>query len=184
MLYGGALASGALAGRVALSGHHFAPGLARLPRRRGRAGSLGNLLGACVGWLIGVVGGHPLLERYGRYVHVTPERIARAERWFERFEGVAVPLGFATPLVRSFVAIPAGMFEVRLRALRPLRRGRASRPSPSRSPGSAGRSVRAGTPPATTSTTSRSRSRWSRSSSSGRSCAVVRSRRRSIKMAR
>jgi len=46
---------------------------------------------------------------------VTPARIARAERWFERFEGVAVPLGFATPVVRSFVAIPAGILEVPFR---------------------------------------------------------------------
>ena len=60
-------------------------------------------------------GGHPLLERYGRYIHVTPARIARAERWFDRFEDVAVPLGFATPLVRSFVAIPAGILEVPFR---------------------------------------------------------------------
>jgi len=73
-----------------------------------------NVVGAVLGWLIGVYGGHPLLERYGRYAHITPERIARAERWFARFGPLAVPLGFATPLVRSFVAIPAGMFEVRL----------------------------------------------------------------------
>jgi uncharacterized protein (TIGR03382 family) len=46
--------------------------------------------------------------------------MARAERWFDRFGPVAVPLGFATPLIRSFVAIPAGLFEwslVRLLAL-------------------------------------------------------------------
>jgi membrane protein DedA with SNARE-associated domain len=57
----------------------------------------------------------PLLQRYGRYIHVTEARIARAERWFDRFETLAVPLGFATPLIRSFVAIPAGMFEVGFR---------------------------------------------------------------------
>ena len=48
-------------------------------------------------------------------MHITPARIARAERWFARFEGIAVPLGFATPLVRSFVAIPAGILEIGLR---------------------------------------------------------------------
>ncbi len=113
MIYGGALASGALAGHIALGGHVFGSGfhayLAVVV-----AGVLGNWLGAIVGWWIGIRGGHPLLERYGRYIHVTPERIARAERWFDRFEDVAVPLGFATPLVRSFVAIPAGILEVRL----------------------------------------------------------------------
>ena len=107
MLYGGALASGALAGEISLFGHHFASGL---PAYLAVvvAGVAGNVVGAAGGWLIGVRGGQPLLERYGRYAHITPARIARAERWFDRFEGVAVPLGFATPLIRSFVAIPAG----------------------------------------------------------------------------
>jgi membrane protein DedA with SNARE-associated domain len=118
MLYGGALASGALAGRIALGGHHFAPGthayLAVIV-----TGIVGNCLGAAGGWLIGLRGGHPLLERYGRYAHITPQRIERAERWFDRFENVAVPLGFATPLVRSFVAIPAGILEVRFRRFLP-----------------------------------------------------------------
>jgi membrane protein DedA with SNARE-associated domain len=118
MLYGGALASGALAGQIGLFGHHFAPGW-HAYLAVALAGLAGNLVGSYGGWLIGVYGGHPLLERYGRYIHVTPGRIGRAERWFERFENVAVPLGFATPLVRSFVAIPAGMFEVSLRRFLP-----------------------------------------------------------------
>ena len=114
MLYGGALASGALAGEISLFGHHFASGL---PAYLAVvvAGVAGNLVGAAGGWLIGVRGGQPLLERYGRYAHVTPARVARAERWFDRFEGVAVPLGFATPLIRSFIAIPAGILELGLR---------------------------------------------------------------------
>ena len=119
MLYGGALASGALAGHLALGGHQFRPGahayLAVIV-----AGFAGNLLGAAGGWLIGVYGGHPLLERYGRYAHITPQRIARAERWFARFENVAVPLGFACPVVRSFVALPAGIAEWPLRRMLPL----------------------------------------------------------------
>ena len=114
MLYGGALASGALTGQIALFGHEFSSGF---PAYFAVvvAGVAGNTLGAAGGWWIGVRGGHPLLERYGRYIHVTPARIARAERWFDRFEDVAVPLGFATPLVRSFVAIPAGILEVPFR---------------------------------------------------------------------
>jgi membrane protein DedA with SNARE-associated domain len=111
MLYGGALASGALAGRLALFGHHFHQGFSAYLSVV-LVGVAGNTLGAACGWLIGVRGGHPLLERYGRYAHITPNRIERAERWFDRFGNVAVPLGFATPVVRSFVAIPAGMFEV------------------------------------------------------------------------
>jgi membrane protein DedA with SNARE-associated domain len=114
MLYGGALASGAIAGHISLFGHEFRSGL---PAYLAVVitGIAGNTLGAAGGWWIGVRGGHPLLERYGRYIHITPARIARAERWFDRFEGIAVPLGFATPLVRSFVAIPAGILEIGFR---------------------------------------------------------------------
>jgi membrane protein DedA with SNARE-associated domain len=119
MIYAGALASGAIAGHVALGSHVFQSGfpayLAVVV-----TGILGNTLGAIGGWAIGRYGGQPLLERHGRYLHVTPARLHRAERWFVRFDRIAVPLGFATPLVRSFVAIPAGIAEVRLREFIPL----------------------------------------------------------------
>ncbi|HTO24492.1 MAG TPA: DedA family protein [Gaiellaceae bacterium] len=84
------------------------------------AGTLGNVVGCSIGWWIGRRGGLPLLRRYGRYIHVGDDRIARADRWFERFGSWAVPLGLATPLVRSFVAIPAGIFEVPYRRFLPL----------------------------------------------------------------
>ena len=84
------------------------------------AGTLGNVVGCSIGWWIGRRGGLPLLHRYGRYIHVGDDRIARADRWFERFGSWAVPLGLATPLVRSFVAIPAGIFEVPYRRFLPL----------------------------------------------------------------
>jgi membrane protein DedA with SNARE-associated domain len=119
MLYGGALASGALAGHVALFGHEIkTPFFAYLAIVA--AGVAGNTVGAIGGWFIGDRGGRPLLERHGRWLHVTPARIDRAERWFARFEDIAVPLGFATPLIRSFVAIPAGFLEVPLRRFVPL----------------------------------------------------------------
>jgi membrane protein DedA with SNARE-associated domain len=115
MVYGGALASGALAGHIP----HVRAGL-HAYLAVVVVGVAANLVGATVGWAIGYYGGHPLLERYGRLLHATPARVARAERWFDRFGTVAVPLGFATPLVRSFVALPAGILEWPLRRLLPL----------------------------------------------------------------
>ena len=119
MLYGGALASGALAGHVGLFGHRFGSGFGAYLAVF-VTGLVGNTLGGVGGWMLGFYGGHPLLERHGRWLHVTRERIDRAERWFDRFGSVAVPLGLATPLVRSFVAIPAGIAEMRLRRFVPL----------------------------------------------------------------
>jgi membrane protein DedA with SNARE-associated domain len=115
MVYGGALASGAVTGHIA----HFHSGV-HAYLAVVATGVVANVVGAALGWGLGYYGGHRLLERHGRWLHATPERIARAERWFDRFGRVAVPLGFATPLVRSFVALPAGILEWPLRLLLPL----------------------------------------------------------------
>ena len=115
MVYGGALASGALAGHIG----HVHSGL-RAYLAVVATGVAANLAGAAVGWAIGFYGGHRLLERHGRWFHATPERIARAERWFDKFGPVAVPLGLATPVVRSFVALPAGILEMPIRVFLPL----------------------------------------------------------------
>jgi len=119
MVYAGAVASGAVSGHVVLFGdrihsHPWAYVTVAV------AGLLGNTLGAVGGWLIGFYGGRPLLERYGKWLHVTEKRMDRAEGWFDRFGAVAVPLGFAAPVVRSFVAIPAGLFREPLPQFVPL----------------------------------------------------------------
>jgi membrane protein DedA with SNARE-associated domain len=76
------------------------------------AGILGYQLGAIVGWWIGDRGGRPLLARHGRLLHLPPERVARAEGWFERWDDQAVLIGRITPVARSFISIPAGVFEM------------------------------------------------------------------------
>jgi membrane protein DedA with SNARE-associated domain len=99
MLAAGAMAAGAL-------GH--AHGGAETYVVLAAAGTLGYLCGALVGWAIGARGGRALIERHGRWLHLPPERFARAERWFARHERGAVFLGRLTPVVRSFISIPAG----------------------------------------------------------------------------
>ena len=56
-------------------------------------------------------GGRPFIERHGRWLHIGPDRFARAERWFGRYGSAFVFFGRLTPLVRSFVSIPAGVLE-------------------------------------------------------------------------
>jgi membrane protein DedA with SNARE-associated domain len=109
MLYAGVAASGAIAGQsVVLFGWridaHFWGFVAM-----SIAGVVGNTVGSVIGWGIGAYGGRPYLERRGRWLHLGPERLARADRWFERFGDAAVFLGRVTPVVRSFVSIPAGV---------------------------------------------------------------------------
>jgi membrane protein DedA with SNARE-associated domain len=113
MVYAGALASGALSHHVFLFGHDLGSGVWPYVTMS-LAGTLGYLAGAIGGWAIGFYGGRPFLERRGRWFHLTPARLERAERWFERWGDWAVLVGRVTPVARSFVSIPAGVFEARL----------------------------------------------------------------------
>jgi membrane protein DedA with SNARE-associated domain len=110
MVYGGALAAGAFAGReVTLFGEEIPSGF-QAYLAIALAGTLGYLVGSIGGWAIGVYGGRPYLERHGRWLHLSPARLDRAERWFERWDDWAVFVGRITPIARSFVSIPAGIF--------------------------------------------------------------------------
>ena len=117
MLYAGAVAAGVLA-----SAHHVSLFGAKIGFGFGAfvvmalAGTLGYFVGSLVGWWIGRYGGRPLLERRGRWFHLTPAKLDRAERWFARWGNVGVLIGRLAPVVRSFVSIPAGAFEMPLGA--------------------------------------------------------------------
>jgi membrane protein DedA with SNARE-associated domain len=108
MLFAGALASGALSQHASLFGAQIHDGPAAYAVLA-LAGTAGYVAGSAAGWLLGIRGGPVFIERYGRRLHLGPERMARAERWFARFGAGAVFVGRLTPLVRSFVSIPAGV---------------------------------------------------------------------------
>jgi len=114
MVYAGALAAGAFAGQhVELFGARIDSNVWAYVAMA-LAGTVGYLLGAVGGWAIGLYGGRPLLERRGRWFHLSGDRLARAERWFERWGDLAVLVGRLTPVVRSFNSIPAGVFRMPL----------------------------------------------------------------------
>jgi len=112
MVYAGAVAAGAFAGQdVVFLGRTIDEGFAAYVAIA-LAGTIGYTIGSIVGWAIGLYGGRPYVERHGRWLHLNMEKLDRAERWFERWEDLAVFLGRLTPVVRSFVSIPAGVLEV------------------------------------------------------------------------
>src|SRR5579884_2664549 len=88
MVYGGALASGALGHRVDVLGWHTTGAGAYVSVVV--AALIGYQLGAVVGWWIGERGGRPFLERRGRWFHLDAARLERAERWFARWDAWAV----------------------------------------------------------------------------------------------
>jgi membrane protein DedA with SNARE-associated domain len=114
-LVGGAVTAGVFSGTTGVSifGAHVGFGAGAYVAIA-IAASLGYLAGALVGWAVGRFGGRELLEHRGRWLHVTPERLDRADAWFRRWDRPGVLIGTMTPVVRSFVAIPAGIFEMAL----------------------------------------------------------------------
>jgi membrane protein DedA with SNARE-associated domain len=73
------------------------------------AGALGCNLGSIVAYEIGRYGGRPLVERYGSYIFMGHHELERAEQFFQRFGAAAVLVGRLLPVIRTFIALPAGI---------------------------------------------------------------------------
>lgn len=78
------------------------------------AGALGCLLGSWAGYYLGATGGRWVLERYGRYLLIAPHEIDAAERFFQRWGSLSVFISRLLPVVRTFIAFPAGVARMRL----------------------------------------------------------------------
>ncbi len=74
----------------------------------------GELGGGSVGYAIGRYGGVPIIQRYGKYVHFTQERLARVHGFFERWGNFAIFVCRFLPFIRGVAAIPAGIAEMNL----------------------------------------------------------------------
>ena len=106
MLFGGALAAGAVPGA-----HPSLVGIIV-------AGVLGNVAGSYVAWAVGRYAGQAAVRRWGRRIGVREREIDRAAAWFERRGAAAVLVGRVVPVVRTFISLPAGFA-----AMPPLRFG-------------------------------------------------------------
>lgn len=73
------------------------------------AGAVGCLLGSYVAYFAGVHGGRPFLERYGRYVLIPPHELEIADHFFWRWGSPAVFFSRLLPVLRTFIALPAGI---------------------------------------------------------------------------
>ena len=73
------------------------------------AGALGCNLGSLIAYEIGCYGGRPLVEKYGRWVLLTRHELDLADRFFLRWGYLAVFIARMLPVVRTFIALPAGI---------------------------------------------------------------------------
>ena len=78
------------------------------------AGAIGCNLGSTVAYYVAVYGGRPVIERWGRYVLIRTSDLDRAERLFDRYGSAMVFVGRLLPVVRTFIAFPAGLARMRM----------------------------------------------------------------------
>jgi membrane protein DedA with SNARE-associated domain len=81
----------------------------------GLAGAVGCVLGSLVAYWVGNKGGRPLIEKYGRYVLVSPHDLDLADRWFASYGEIIVFVSRLLPAIRTFIAFPAGVARMNLK---------------------------------------------------------------------
>lgn len=77
--------------------------------RVGLAGAFGCVVGSVPAYFLGLYGGRPLVERYGKYVLISHKDLDLADRWFERYGDWAIFFSRLLPVVRTFISFPAGV---------------------------------------------------------------------------
>ena len=81
----------------------------------GTAGAVGCVLGSLVAYWVGMYGGRPLIEKYGRYVLISPHDLDMADRWFATRGEIIVFVSRLLPAIRTFIAFPAGVARMNLK---------------------------------------------------------------------
>lgn len=78
-------------------------------------GALGNLFGSLIAYFVGLKGGRPLLEKYGKYVLITHSKLELADEWFAKYGHEAVLISRVLPVIRTFISLPAGIAHMDLK---------------------------------------------------------------------
>lgn len=73
------------------------------------AGAVGCVLGSMVAYWVGMYGGRPLIEKYGKYILISHHDLDLADRWFSRYGEIIVFASRLLPAIRTFIAFPAGV---------------------------------------------------------------------------
>jgi membrane protein DedA with SNARE-associated domain len=73
------------------------------------AGAIGCNLGSIPAYWVGAWGGRPMVERFGTFVMLNSHDLELVEHYFNKYGAVTVLLGRLLPVVRTFIALPAGI---------------------------------------------------------------------------
>lgn len=77
------------------------------------AGAFGCNVGSAVAYYVGYYGGRPLVERYGSYIFLSERELHWADRFFEKWGDWAVFVSRLLPVIRTFIALPAGIAKMK-----------------------------------------------------------------------
>lgn len=90
------------------------------------AGSVGNTVGAAAAYGIGYYGGRPAILRFGKYVRLDQNTLAKTEEWFAKYGEISVFITRLVPVFRTFISIPAGLAEMNFKKFIALTLGGAA----------------------------------------------------------
>lgn len=95
-----------LAGWMLIKNQSLAPAYVLVA---GAYGALGNIIGSAIAYGVGVRGGRPFLEKYGKYILITRHDLDLADRWFSKRGSWSIFLSRLLPVLRTFIGLPAGI---------------------------------------------------------------------------
>lgn len=75
----------------------------------GVAGAFGCVVGSVAAYYVGMYGGRPLIERYGKYILISHKDLDIADRWFLRYGDAVIFFSRLLPVIRTFISFPAGV---------------------------------------------------------------------------
>jgi membrane protein DedA with SNARE-associated domain len=81
----------------------------------GVAGAFGCVAGSLLAYWVGLRGGRPLIEKYGRFILLSRHDLDIADRWFAKYGEVIVFASRLLPVIRTFIAFPAGVARMNLK---------------------------------------------------------------------
>lgn len=79
------------------------------------AGAIGCVAGSVPAYYLGMYGGRPLIEKYGKYVLMSRRDLDMADRWFARHGEATVFFARLLPVIRTFIAFPAGVARMEMK---------------------------------------------------------------------
>jgi len=75
----------------------------------GIAGAVGCVIGSVLAYWVGIWGGRPFLEKYGKFILISEKDLATADRFFKKYGDLSIFISRLLPVIRTFISLPAGI---------------------------------------------------------------------------